>query len=84
MNRCGIDADACSVRGHNMVEKATPRRQRCVAIRHDRHLCHLTDRYFHIRCPERFRTMVLDPQYACEFCGRTAHNARNLCYPMPL
>jgi hypothetical protein len=52
--------------------------------RHESHLCRLTDRYFHIRQPECIREIPLDPQYACEFCGRTAHAACNLCYPMPL
>ena len=67
-----------------MVQKTICHRGQCVATRRERYLCHLTDQYLHIRDPEQFRAMVLDPQYACEFCGRTAHSAHNLCYPVPL
>lgn len=67
-----------------MIERASPRRQSCVVVRHRGHLCRLADQYFHIREPEQFREMATDPRYACEFCGRTAHEAHNLCYPMPL
>jgi len=68
-----------------MVQKKTAsQKQQCIATRHAEHLCRLADQYFHIREPEQFRAMVSDPRYACEFCGRTANDAHNLCYPMPL
>jgi hypothetical protein len=68
----------------NMVQGTTSHRQQRVVTRHTRHLCQLADQYFHIRKPEQFRAMVLEPRYTCEFCGRNANDARNLCYPVTL
>lgn len=68
-----------------MIQRAASQRQRqYVVARHVGHLCQLADQYAHIREPEQFREIVLEPRYTCEFCGRTAHDAHNLCYPMPL
>ncbi|MGE5293507.1 MAG: hypothetical protein ACM3VT_01630 [Solirubrobacterales bacterium] len=67
-----------------MVQTTIQRRQSCIATDHGGHLCQLTDQYFHIREPQQFRKIVSEPRYACEFCGRTAHVARNLCYPLLL
>jgi hypothetical protein len=34
--------------------------------------------------PEAQRSLILDPAYICEKCGRVAHSDRNLCHSTPL
>jgi hypothetical protein len=57
---------------------------RCENEGHSRHLCILTDQYFHLNDPEKYREMVREPEFKCKFCGRTAKSDRNLCYPVEL
>jgi hypothetical protein len=56
----------------------------CTTDQHHEHLCQLAEQYCHVHEPERFRAIVLDPRFKCEYCGRAAAEARNLCYPAPL
>ena len=67
-----------------MMSRQITQGQRCNATEHDSHLCRLTEQYYHVREPAHFREMVLTPQFKCDFCGRTAANAHNLCYPRTL
>lgn len=60
------------------------RKKRRAADRRDDHLCRLAEQYYHVREPLRFRAMVQNPRFKCEFCGRTASAAHSLCYPAPL
>ena len=48
---------------------------------HSEHLCILTNQYLHINDPEKYRAIVRDPEFKCQFCGRTAKSDQNLCYP---
>ncbi|OHB62594.1 MAG: hypothetical protein A2Y76_00620 [Planctomycetes bacterium RBG_13_60_9] len=64
----------------NILQRTQP----CDDAQHHNHLCYLTERYFHIHEPALFRDMVLNPRFKCEFCGRTAGDACDLCYPVPL
>lgn len=64
-----------------MSEKNNIPNSRCKNERHSEHLCTLTDQYFHINNAEQYRAMVRDPEFKCQFCGRTAKSKQNLCYP---
>lgn len=57
---------------------------RCEAEGHGRHLCVLTDQFFHLRSADEFKGMVANPRFKCLFCGRTADSDQNLCYPAEL
>jgi len=64
--------------------RVSKQRKRYAVGWHDDHLCLLAEQYYHIHEPVRFRSLVRNPRFKCEFCGRTAAQARNLCYPAPL
>jgi len=57
---------------------------RCNHAGHTQHLCALTDDYFHVKCPDEYRTIVKTPEFKCQFCGRAAKSDKNLCYPVEL
>ena len=57
---------------------------RCNRDCHSKHLCILTDQYFHTNAPEEYRAMVMDPKFKCQFCGRSAKSDKNVCYPIEL
>ena len=57
---------------------------RCQSDVHSDHLCILTDQYFHVHEAEKYRAMVSDPEFKCQFCGRTAKNNESLCSPVDL
>ena len=60
------------------------RKKRCAVDQHHEHLCRLAEQFYHVHEPQCFRAIVRDPQFKCEYCGRTAAEARHLCYPAPL
>ena len=57
---------------------------RCNHAGHTQHMCTLADEYFHVKCAEEFKAIVKGAELKCQFCGRTAKNAKNLCYPAEL
>lgn len=64
--------------------RTSGRKTAAAADRRNDHLCHLAEQYYHVREPLRFRALVRDPQFKCQFCGRTARQAHSLCYPAAL
>jgi hypothetical protein len=56
----------------------------CPEFEHEQHLCHLLYAGFHKSNKEEFKKMVQDARFRCDFCGRTAKNANNLCKPVEL
>ena len=68
----------------NMSKQETLPRARCQSEGHSKHLCSLTDGYFHVHCPDEFRQIAKDARFKCQFCGRTARFKENLCYPVEL
>jgi len=56
----------------------------CKGSRHDRHLCTLTKEYFHVYKADKFREMVENPEFKCQFCGHTSNNNEDLCFPVEL
>ena len=57
---------------------------RCETEGHSRHLCILTDQFFHLRHADEYKAMVAKPRFKCLFCGRTAKSDQNVCYPTEL
>ena len=57
---------------------------RCNSRMHNQHLCTLADQYFHVHESEKFREMVKDPEFKCQFCGRIAKSHEILCYSAEL
>lgn len=51
---------------------------------HEEHLCYLMYNGFHNDHKEEYKNMVQDAQYRCEFCSRTAKEAKHLCKPVKL
>ena len=67
-----------------MVEEVKLPNSRCKSEVHCQHLCTLTDQYFHVNEAEKFRAMVKDAKFKCQFCGRIAKSHENLCYSAEL
>jgi hypothetical protein len=67
-----------------MAEKCVQHKGPCEEKRHRKHLCTLTGEFFHAHNAEEYREMVKDNKFKCEFCGRTARDSDNLCYPVDL
>ena len=67
-----------------MVKEKTHPCSPCDSSEHGMHLCALADKYFHVNSPDKFKAMVLDAEFKCQFCGRTANDGNRLCYPVPL
>jgi hypothetical protein len=51
---------------------------------HCQHLSVLTEQYFHVHEAEKFRAMVKDPEFKCQFCGRVVKSHESLCYAAEL
>lgn len=56
----------------------------CKTDDHNRHLCYLMCEGYHYAHKEDYKALVQDAQYRCQFCGRTAKAATNLCEPVAL
>jgi len=56
----------------------------CKGNMHGEHLCTLTENYFHVHEAEKFREMVKEAEFKCQFCGRIAKCRENLCYATKL
>ena len=56
----------------------------CNGSEHNQHLCVLTKEYFHVYKADKFRKMVENPGFKCQFCGHTSNNSENLCFPVEL
>jgi hypothetical protein len=56
----------------------------CETEGHVRHLCKLTEEFFHLRNAEEYREIVKRAELKCQFCGRTAKSEENLCFPVEL
>jgi hypothetical protein len=51
---------------------------------HDKHLCYLNNLKFQVSNPEEYKSLVKNPQFMCENCGRVAAGEKNLCKPVKL
>ena len=51
---------------------------------HDKHLCYLINLRFQESNPEDYKTLIKDPEFYCQNCGRAAASADNLCKPAKL
>jgi hypothetical protein len=51
---------------------------------HTDHLCYMISQGFHLSDEKEYKTLVDDPQFRCNHCGRTAKSGANLCVPVQL
>ena len=67
-----------------MAEEKKNRKIECTADKHQNHLCFLMGEGWHLTQKQKYKDMVQDAQYRCEYCDRTAQKAENLCAPIEL
>lgn len=51
---------------------------------HDKHLCYLINLRFQESNAEGYKSLIKDPQFYCQNCGRAAVSSKNLCNPAKL
>ena len=51
---------------------------------HEEHLCYLNNLAFHQTNVEDYKSLIKNPKFFCENCGRAAANEKNLCKPVKL
>jgi hypothetical protein len=56
----------------------------CSSEFHSQHLCYMASQGFHLSDQEEYRSLVQDPQFKCQNCGRVARSDKNLCQPVKL
>ncbi len=61
-----------------------PHNEACENDEHSRHLCFLMYDGFHLNHRTEYKELVQDPEYRCQYCGRTAHEAKRVCGPLEL
>jgi hypothetical protein len=67
-----------------MVPENPKDNQTCKSDNHTKHLCYFVSYGYHLDNAEEYKDLVDEPQYKCQFCGRTAHLEESLCMPMKL
>ena len=67
-----------------MAEKNNISNPECKSESHSNHLCYFVSQGFHLTNDKEYNTMVQDPQFKCQHCGRVAKKAENLCKPVKL
>lgn len=53
----------------------------CNCAGHEEHLCVLSKEYFHVYKADKFKDMVKNPAFKCQFCGRVSKEDKHLCFP---
>lgn len=51
---------------------------------HNKHLCYLTNLYFHRTNWTEYKQLVENAQYVCKLCGRSAADKDRLCRPVKM
>lgn len=67
-----------------MAEEKKQPKLECHSELHSQHLCYMTSQGFHLSDEQEYRTLIENPQYKCNHCGRKAKSDANLCIPTPL
>lgn len=67
-----------------MTEEYPKDNSECGSTRHNQHLCYFVSQGFHLSDKEEYKTMVENPQFKCQHCGRSARSEENLCEPVKL
>jgi hypothetical protein len=50
----------------------------------EEHLCYIVSQGFHLTGEHRYSTLIADPKFRCDHCGKQAAHDRNLCVPLEL
>lgn len=67
-----------------MAEGNAPHNTQCGSESHDQHLCYLMSQGIHLSDVEEYETLINDPKFECERCGRKANGSGSLCVPVEL
>ena len=51
---------------------------------HDKHLCYLVNLRFQESNPEEYKSLIKEPKFYCQNCGRAAASSGSLCNPAKL
>jgi hypothetical protein len=67
-----------------MAQEAVELNLSCGNEFHSQHLCYMVSQGFHLSDEQEYRSLVQDPQFKCQNCGRVAKSDKNLCQPVKL
>jgi len=67
-----------------MAEEAVKHNLECKSESHGQHLCYIISQGFHLSDEQEYQTLIKDPQFKCQHCGRMAKSEDNLCEPVSL
>ncbi|MGA2171822.1 MAG: hypothetical protein ABSG82_02250 [Sedimentisphaerales bacterium] len=56
----------------------------CKSSLHNEHLCYIISQGFNLSDKREYGSLVENPQFRCEHCGRVAGSDKNLCKPRKL
>ena len=71
-------------KGNLMNEDNKKYKLECTEDKHKDHLCFLMCEGWHLTNREKYKSMVKDAAYRCQYCDRTAKYPENLCEPVEL
>ena len=67
-----------------MTEEHSKNNASCDSPLHAEHLCYFVSQGFHLSDEQAYKSLVENPQFKCEHCGRVAGDENNLCKPVEL
>ena len=56
----------------------------CESSLHHQHLCYIISQGFPLSDEYEYQSLIKDPQFKCQHCGRVANSDQNLCEPVKL
>ncbi len=62
-----------------MVEEKIQHNPTCKSDSFTEHLCYIVSQGIHISKPEKFESLIANPEFKCQHCGRVAKSEKNLC-----
>ncbi|MHC4132544.1 MAG: hypothetical protein ACYSSP_10870 [Planctomycetota bacterium] len=67
-----------------MAQENDQHNTECKSELHSQHLCYFISQGSHLTNEEKYKDMVSDPEFKCEYCERVANSDKNLCKPISL
>lgn len=71
-------------KGRLTMDVAVQLKNDCGSELHHEHLCYIISQGFNLTDEQGYRTLVEDPAFRCNHCGRMAKSGANLCVPAKL